>query len=73
MNTNKWLTVALWVISSVAYAGDNQENSSEGKESRAEETKSDQPEPTSTFDRVMEIIAEAAISDRNFGKDIGDR
>lgn len=68
---NKWATVALLVISSMAYAGNDSDKTKET--TKSEKPESNQPESSSTFDRVVDTIAEAAKSNPDYGKDIGDR
>lgn len=77
MTKHKWIAITSLIVASIAHAGDpaidDKQNSAETSETaQSENQKQDQPE-TSTFDRIIEAIANAARNNPDYGKDIGDR
>jgi hypothetical protein len=63
-----YVIVALSLLMTLNSAEKEAENQTASNENEAT-----QSEESSTLDRVIETIADAAINDRDFGKDIGDR
>jgi hypothetical protein len=66
---NKWIFLSM--MASVAYAGDHKTDSANTTQTTPSEN--GQTETKSTVDRVIDVIAEAAITSPEYGKDLADR